>query len=165
MAELPGRAFSQANRETQTADRGKQNWLRPRRLASEIGTDGLTGAEELAKYCFRVALKGSARHAELFLNYSEGKPKQGIELAGPEGENLRFSNLTLEEIDARINELLQKRSGKKVPRCHSTVMKRESCSNFSKNRCSRIGSGVACDCSRPRPGLACGTADVLPEKG
>lgn len=47
-----------------------------RRLAEEIGQNGMTGAEQLAEHCFRQALKGSARHIELFLNYSEGKPKQ-----------------------------------------------------------------------------------------
>ena len=80
-----------------------------RQLASEIGKNGLTGAEELAQYCFRRALKGSARHAELFLNYSEGKPKQGLELSGFNGEPIGFSNLTREQIEARVNELLEKR--------------------------------------------------------
>jgi hypothetical protein len=41
-----------------------------------MGKHGLTRAEELAEYCFRRAMKGSIRHAELFLNYSEGRPKQ-----------------------------------------------------------------------------------------
>jgi Family of unknown function (DUF5681) len=57
-----------------------------RRLAEEIGQAGRTGAEQLAECCFRRALKGSARHAELFLNYTEGKPKQGVELSGPNGD-------------------------------------------------------------------------------
>ena len=52
-----------------------------RRLAEEIGQGGKTGAEQLAGHCFRQALKGSARHAELFLAYTEGKPKQGVELS------------------------------------------------------------------------------------
>lgn len=47
-----------------------------RRLAEEVGSAGLTKAEELAAYCYCRALKGSIRHAELFLNYCEGKPKQ-----------------------------------------------------------------------------------------
>ncbi|MGC2765615.1 MAG: DUF5681 domain-containing protein [Candidatus Acidiferrum sp.] len=81
-----------------------------RQLASEIGTSGLTGAEALAQYCFHRALKGSARHAELFLNYSEGKPKQGVELSGISGEPIRFSDLTREQIDERVTALLEKRN-------------------------------------------------------
>jgi hypothetical protein len=77
-------------------------------LASEIGSSGFTGAEELAQYCLRRALKGSARHAELFLNYAEGKPKQGLEVSGLEGEPVRFLDFTREQIDTRINELLEK---------------------------------------------------------
>jgi hypothetical protein len=78
-------------------------------LSEEIGQDGRTGAEQLAEYCFRRALNGSARHAELFLNYTEGKPKQDLELSGISGEPIRFQNLTREQIDARVNELLEKR--------------------------------------------------------
>jgi hypothetical protein len=48
-----------------------------------IGQNGRTGAEQLAEHCFRRALKGSARHAELFLNYTEGKPKQGVRHGKP----------------------------------------------------------------------------------
>jgi hypothetical protein len=80
-----------------------------RELIAEIGSAGRTGAEELAQYCFRRALKGSARHAELLLNYSEGKPKQGLELSGSEAEPIRFLSLTWEQIEARVNELLEKR--------------------------------------------------------
>jgi hypothetical protein len=79
-----------------------------RRLAEEIGQSGKTGAEELAEHCFRQALKGSARHAELFLNYTEGKPKQGVELSGPNGDAMKFENMSDAEIDARLNALLEK---------------------------------------------------------
>jgi hypothetical protein len=54
-----------------------------RQLAAEIGKGVQTGADQLAEYCFRRALKGSARHVELFLNYTEGKPRQAVELSGP----------------------------------------------------------------------------------
>lgn len=80
-----------------------------RRLFEEIGQNGKTGAEELAEHCFRRALKGSARHAELFLNYSEGKPKHGPELSGLDGEPIRFQNFTRDQLEARVNELLEKR--------------------------------------------------------
>ena len=80
-----------------------------RRLAEEIGTRGLTRAEELAQYCYCRALKGSVRHAELFLNYCEGKPRQSHEISGPESGPLRFSNMSHDEIQARIAELLMKR--------------------------------------------------------
>jgi hypothetical protein len=79
-----------------------------RRLAEEIGPNGKTGAEQLAEHCFRQALKGSARHAELFMAYTEGKPKQGVELSGPDGSAMRFENMSEAEIDARLKALLEK---------------------------------------------------------
>jgi hypothetical protein len=79
-----------------------------RRLSEEIGQDGRTGAEQLAEYCFRRALKGSARHAELFLHYTEGRPRQAVELSGPNASAIRFQNMTDEEIEARLRELLGK---------------------------------------------------------
>jgi hypothetical protein len=79
-----------------------------RRLAEEIGQDGTTGAEQLAEHCLCQALKGSARHAELFLNYTEGKPKQGVELSGPNGDAMKFENMSEAELDARLKELLEK---------------------------------------------------------
>jgi len=77
-------------------------------IAEEIGQNAATGAEQLAEYCFRRALKGSARHAELFLNYTEGKPKQGVELSGPDGGAMKFEDMSEAEIDARLKALLEK---------------------------------------------------------
>jgi Family of unknown function (DUF5681) len=79
-----------------------------RRLSEEIGQNGRTGAEQLAEYCFRRALKGSARHAELFLNYTEGKPKQGVELSGPNNDAMKFENMSEPELNTRLKELLEK---------------------------------------------------------
>jgi hypothetical protein len=79
-----------------------------RRLAEEIGQNGKTGAEQLAEHCFRCALKGSARHAELFLAYTEGKPKQGVELSGADGGAMRFENMSAEQLDVRLKELMKK---------------------------------------------------------
>jgi hypothetical protein len=79
-----------------------------RRLAEEIGPSGKTGAEQLAGHCFRQALKGSVRHAELFLAYTEGKPKQGVELSGQDGGAMKIENMSNAEIDARLNALLEK---------------------------------------------------------
>ncbi len=79
-----------------------------RQLAEEIGQSGKTGAEQLAEHCFRRALKGSLRHAELFLNYTEGKPRQAVELSGPNAGAIRFQNMTDEDLDVRLRELLQK---------------------------------------------------------
>jgi hypothetical protein len=77
-------------------------------LAEEIGKRGKTGAEQLAEHCFRRALRGSARHAEIFLNYAEGRPRQAVELSGPNAGAIRFQNLSDAEMDARIAELLEK---------------------------------------------------------
>ncbi len=79
-----------------------------RRLAEELGQGGKTGAEHLAEHCFRQALKGSARHAELFLHYTEGKPKQGVELSGPDGGAMKFENMSEAELDQRLKALLEK---------------------------------------------------------
>jgi hypothetical protein len=37
-----------------------------------------------------------------------GKPKQGLEVSGLEGEPVRLLDFTREQIDTRINELLEK---------------------------------------------------------
>lgn len=80
-----------------------------RRLLEEVGEEsGETGAEQLAAYCLKMALKGSARHAELFLSYAEGRPKQAMELSGPDGGAMRFENMTEAQLDARLKELLEK---------------------------------------------------------
>ena len=79
-----------------------------RQLAEEIGPNGMTGAEQLAEHCLRRALKGSVRHAELFLNYTEGKPKQGVEISGPNGDAMKFENMSEADLDARLKELLEK---------------------------------------------------------
>jgi hypothetical protein len=84
-----------------------------RRLAEEIGQNGSTGAEQLAEYCLRRALKGSVRHAELFLHYMEGRPRQAVELSGPNASAVRFENMTNEELEARLTELLGKYQGSK----------------------------------------------------
>lgn len=80
-------------------------------LAAEVrkvGKREVSGAEELAKVCFNRAVRGSVRHAELFLAYAEGKPKQGVELSGPDGAAIRFANLSDAEADARVKELWAK---------------------------------------------------------
>jgi hypothetical protein len=65
-----------------------------RQLLAEVNASGETNAEFLAKHCFKKATGGSARHAELALNYVEGKPIQ-VEISGPGGsvpiENLERS--------------------------------------------------------------------------
>ena len=75
-----------------------------RRLAAESGAepDGQTGAERLAQHCFKKGLQGSARHLALFLEYSEGRPKQGVELSGRFGTSGYRSG---EEIRAEIADL------------------------------------------------------------
>ena len=84
-----------------------------RQIAAEIGTKGLTGAQRLAEYCFQRGLKGSARHAEMFLGYAEGRPTYAVELSGPDGGAMKFENMGEAEIDARLKELLEKYQGGK----------------------------------------------------
>jgi hypothetical protein len=57
-----------------------------RQLLAEIDVkSGETNAECLVRHCFKKAKQGSPRHLELLLAYVEGKPKQGVELSGPNG--------------------------------------------------------------------------------
>jgi hypothetical protein len=78
-----------------------------RQLVAEIDDrTGETNAGCLVRHCFKKAMHGSARHLELLLAYVEGKPKQGVELSGPEGSAMRFENMSDAEIDARLKELL-----------------------------------------------------------
>jgi hypothetical protein len=68
---------------------------------------GETNAELLVRHCFKRAVHGSARHLELLLAYVEGKPKQGVELSGPNGDGMRFENMSEAQIDARLKALLE----------------------------------------------------------
>jgi hypothetical protein len=80
-----------------------------RQLLAEIDAkSGETNAECLVRHCFKKAKQGSPRHLELLLAYVEGKPKQGVELSGPDGGAMRFENMSEVEIDARLKALLEK---------------------------------------------------------
>lgn len=79
-----------------------------RGLLAEIDAkSGETNAECLVRHCFKKAMHGSPRHLELFLAYVEGRPKQGVELSGPDGSAMRFENMSEAEIDARLKTLLE----------------------------------------------------------
>ncbi|MGH9740588.1 MAG: hypothetical protein ACRD4X_18675 [Candidatus Acidiferrales bacterium] len=45
-----------------------------RQLAAEVNAKGKTGAQAFAEYCWKRAMKGSARHAEMVKHYAEGRP-------------------------------------------------------------------------------------------
>ena len=80
-----------------------------RGLLAEIDArTGETNAECLVRHCFKKAKQGSPRHLELLLAYVEGRPKQGVELSGPDGGAMRFENMSDVEIDARLNALMEK---------------------------------------------------------
>jgi hypothetical protein len=80
-----------------------------RQLLAEIGPKSVeTNAEVLVRHCFKKAMHGSPRHLELLLAYVEGRPKQGVELSGPDGGAMRFESMTDAELDARIQELQRK---------------------------------------------------------
>lgn len=80
-----------------------------RQLLAEIDAkSGETNAECLVRHCFKRAMHGSARHLELLLAYVEGKPKQGVELSGPDGGAMKFENMSDAEIDAQLKALLEK---------------------------------------------------------
>jgi hypothetical protein len=51
------------------------------------------------------ALKGSPRHIALALDYVESKPKQGLEISGPEGGPLQLTALSNAELYERVSRL------------------------------------------------------------
>jgi hypothetical protein len=77
-------------------------------LAAQIGARDKTNALRLAESCFKRAMNGSARHAELLLAYAEGRPRQTVEMSGPNGGAMRFESMSDVELDARLDELLKK---------------------------------------------------------
>ena len=81
-----------------------------REISGEIDKKGNTGAERLARYCFKRALRGSTKHLSLFLAYALGRPKQLVEVSGPDGEPIAFKamNLSRDEVHARVLELIGK---------------------------------------------------------
>ena len=80
-----------------------------RQLLAEIDArTGETNAESLVRHCLKRAMHGSARHLELLLAYVEGKPKQGVELSGPDGGAMKFENMSDAELDTRLKDLLEK---------------------------------------------------------
>ena len=80
-----------------------------RQLLAEIDAkSGETNAECLVRHCFKRAMHGSARHLELLLAYVEGKPKQGVELSGPDGGAMKFENMSDAGLDTRLKDLLEK---------------------------------------------------------
>jgi hypothetical protein len=88
------------------------------RLAAEIDPKTeLTGAQTLALHAYRKALRGSARHAEIFLNYAEGKPRQAFEIAGSDGGPLKIEDLPTNPADCmkELQKLLAEQGLKLVP--------------------------------------------------
>jgi len=67
-----------------------------------------TNAECLVRHCFKKAMHGSPRHLEMLLAYVEGRPKQGVELSGPDGGAMKFENMSDAELDTRLKDLLEK---------------------------------------------------------
>ena len=71
-----------------------------RQLLAEIDPkSGEANAGCLVRYCFKQAMHGSPRHLELLLAYVEGRPKQGVELSGPDGGAMKFENMSERELD------------------------------------------------------------------
>jgi hypothetical protein len=81
-----------------------------REISEEVDKKGKSGAERLALYCFKRALRGSTRHLQLFLAYALGRPRQIVEVTGPDGQPIAFKamNLSRDEVHARILELIGK---------------------------------------------------------
>jgi hypothetical protein len=80
-------------------------------LAREILAEGdpkkqQTVAESLVRSAVTHALRGSVRHLELLLNYTEGKPKQHFDLSG--SLTAPLASLSDEELALRIERLLKK---------------------------------------------------------
>jgi hypothetical protein len=62
----------------------------------------------IAKKLLARAKAGEVKAIQLVAERVQGKPKRQIELSGPDGGPLDIHNLTNEELDQRIAELMEK---------------------------------------------------------
>jgi hypothetical protein len=65
-------------------------------------------ALSIAKRLLRRANAGEVKAIQLVAERVQGKPKRQLELSGPDGEPLNIQNMTNEELDQRIAELMEK---------------------------------------------------------
>jgi hypothetical protein len=84
-----------------------------RRLIDEALTELLLTedskiAEAIARALVRKAKRGDLRAIQLTAERVQGKPKQAMELSGVDGEPMRFENMSNEQLDSRLKELLEK---------------------------------------------------------
>jgi hypothetical protein len=86
-----------------------------RQLAAEVGRDGKTKMQKLAEHCYKRAMAGSIRHAELVLHYGEGRPalRSEEELSPMEQPSLpatdasKLENKSVAEIETFREKLLR----------------------------------------------------------
>ena len=65
-------------------------------------------SEAIAKALLARARAGDVRAIQLVAERTQGRPKQAMEVCGPDGGALEIQNMSDEQLDQRINELLAK---------------------------------------------------------
>lgn len=63
-------------------------------------------AETIAKALLARARKGDLRAIQMIAERTQGRPRQAMELSGPEGGPLEIEDMTDEQLDERITKLL-----------------------------------------------------------
>lgn len=79
-------------------------------LEVQLLTNDSEKATQLAAVLLEKALRGNLDAAKLVLDRVEGRALQRTELSGPDAGPLAFANMTDEQLDARIDELVLKRA-------------------------------------------------------
>jgi hypothetical protein len=77
------------------------------RLAMKL-PEGATYGDAVALSQMRAAIKGKTDAAREMREAIEGKATQRVELAGPDSLEAEIRNMSIEEIDQRLEELLSK---------------------------------------------------------
>lgn len=80
-----------------------------RELLSKPAPDDASGrsyAEAIAEQLGKQALAGDVHAAREIADRAEGKARQAMEVSGPEGESLDLWEMTDEQLEARVAELV-----------------------------------------------------------
>ncbi len=72
-------------------------------------TQDSKAAEAIARALVGKAKRGNLKAIQLTAERVQGRPKQAVELSGADGGPMQFENMSDEQIDERLKELLKKR--------------------------------------------------------
>jgi hypothetical protein len=76
-------------------------------LEDLLATNDSEAARDVAAALLKRARKGDIRAIQLIAERTQGKPMRAIEISGPDGGALEIDRMTDEQLDQRINELME----------------------------------------------------------